>query len=152
MMAAMFTTCPHCQALSKIITKLQGELGSRGFQALGVAFNDEVNTPNPAANAQVTASFVSEFGVGFPMGYAPRPSVMSYLGLSDVERWVVPQVVILDRKGVVRAQSAAGGTADLQTETYLRKYLGELLDEGGAKSAAPASKSPAKKTADKKTS
>lgn len=151
MAAFMFTTCPHCQALSKIITKLQGELGSRGFQAVGVAFNDEVNTANPAANAKVTANFISEFGVGFPMGYAPRPSVMSYLGLSDIERWVVPQVAIIDRKGVVRAQSAAGGTADLQTETYLRKYLGELLDEGAAKSATPA-KSPAKKTADKKTS
>jgi len=151
MMACMFTTCPHCQALSKIITKLQGELGSRGFQAVGVAFNDEVNTANPTANAKVTQNFISEFGVGFTMGYAPRPSVMSYLGLSDIERWVVPQVAIIDRKGVVRAQSAAGGTVDLQTETYLRKYLGELLDEGGAKSAAPA-KSPAKKTADKKTS
>ena len=151
MVAYMFTTCPHCQALSKVITKLQGELGSRGFQAVGVAFNDEVNTTNPAANAKVTSNFISEFGVGFPMGYAARPSVMSYLGLSDVERWVVPQVAILDRKGVVRAQSAAGGTTELQTETYLRKYLGELLDEGGAKPAAPA-KSPAKKTADKKTS
>lgn len=151
MMACMFTTCPHCQALSKIITKLQGELGSRGFQAVGVAFNDEVNTPNSAANAQVTSSFINEFGVGFPMGYAPRPSVMSYLGLSDIERWVVPQVVIIDRKGVVRAQSAAQGTADLQTESYLRKYLGELLDEGGAKSATP-TKSPAKKAGDKKTS
>ena len=151
MMAAMFTTCPHCQALSKIITKLQGELGSRGFQAVGVAFNDEVNTPNPSANAKVTSNFISEFGVGFTMGYAPRPSVMSYLGLSDVERWVVPQVAIIDRKGVVRAQSAAGGTADLQTETYLRKYLGELLDEGGAKPAAPA-KGPAKKAVNKKAS
>jgi len=150
MMAGMFTTCPHCQALSKIMTKLQGELGPRGFQAVGVAFNDEVNTTNPAANARVTQNFISEFGVGFPMGYGPRPSVMSYLGLSDIERWVVPQIAIIDRKGVVRAQSAAQGTTELQTETYLRKYLGELLDEGGAKSAAPA-KSPAKKTADKKT-
>src|SRR6185369_847976 len=68
MAAFMFTTCPHCQALSKIITKLQGELGSRGFQAVGVAFNDEVNTANPAANAKVTSNFISECGVGFTMG------------------------------------------------------------------------------------
>ena len=150
MMAFMFTTCPHCQALSKVITKLQAELGPRGFQALGVAFNDEVNTPNNTANAQVTAAFISQFQVGFPVGYAPRESVLSYLGVSDIERWVVPQVVIIDRKGEVRAQSASGGTADLQTEAYLRKYLGELLSEGG-KSAAP-SKAPAKKAVSKKTS
>ena len=73
---------------------------------------------------------MSQFEVGFPVGYAPQASVMSYLGLSDIERWVVPQVVIIDRKGVIRAQSASQGTADLQTEAYLRKYLGELLDEG----------------------
>ncbi len=71
MAAFMFTTCPHCQALSKVITKLQGELGPRGFQALGVAFNDEVNTPNNGVNGQVTANFVNQFQVGFPMGYAP---------------------------------------------------------------------------------
>jgi len=151
MAAFMFTTCPHCQALSKIITKLQAELAPRGFQALGVAFNDEVNTPNNAANAQVTAGFISQYQVGFTMGYAPRDSVLSYLGVSDIERWVVPQIAIIDRKGVIRAQSASTGTADLQTEDYLRKYLGGLLDEGGAKSATP-SKAPAKKAVDKKTS
>jgi peroxiredoxin len=151
MTAFMFTTCPHCQALSKIITKLQGELGPRGFQALGVAFNDEVNTPNNAANAQLTASFVSQFQVGFPVGFAPRESVLSYLGISEVESWAVPQVVIIDRKGVIRAQSASRGTTDLQTEAYLRKYLGELLDEGGAKSATPSKAAP-KKAVDKKTS
>jgi peroxiredoxin len=151
MTAFMFTTCPHCQALSKVITKLQGELGPRGFQALGVAFNDEVNTPNNAANGQVVSSFISQFQVGFPMGFAPRESVLSYLGVSDIESWVVPQVAIIDRKGVIRAQSASRGTTELQTEAYLRKYLGELLAEGGAKSAAP-SKAPAKKAVSKKAS
>lgn len=150
MAAFMFTTCPHCQALSKVITKLQSELGPRGFQALGVAFNDEVNTPDKAANGKVVASFISQFQVGFPMGYAPRNSVMSYLSLSDVERWVVPQVAIIDRKGIIRAQSLATGSADLQTESYLRKYLGQLLSEG-SKSGAP-SKAPAKKAISKKTS
>ena len=151
MMPFMFTTCPHCQALSKVITKLQSELGPKGFQAFGVTFNDEVNTPNPAVNAQVTGTFVSQFQVGFPVGYAPRNSVLSYLGVSDIERWVVPQIVIIDRKGVIRAQSSAQGTADLQTESYLRKYLGELLDEGASKTSAPAKKS-TKKAVSKKTS
>jgi peroxiredoxin len=151
MMAFMFTTCPHCQALSKVITKLQGELGPRGFQAVGAVFNDEVNTPNNAANAQVTANFVNQFQVGFPLGFAPRESVLSYLGISDIESWVVPQIAIIDRKGVVRAQSESRGTAQLQTEAYLRKDLGDLLDEGRAKSAAPAKAAP-KKAIDKKAS
>lgn len=149
MLAFMFTTCPHCQALSKVITTLQKDLGPKGFQAVGAFFNDEVNTPNAGVNGQVVANFVSQFQVGFPVGYASQASVLSYLGHSDIERWVVPQVAIIDRKGVVRAQSAAQGTADLQTEAYLRKYLGELLTEG--KAATP-SKAPAKKAVSKKTS
>src|SRR6185436_7596938 len=51
MLSCMFTTCPHCQSLSKVVRKLQQELGPKGFQALGVAFNDEVNTPNNSVNA-----------------------------------------------------------------------------------------------------
>lgn len=152
MVAFMFTTCPHCQALSKVITKLQGELGPRGFQALGVAFNDEVNTANNGVNAQVTANFINQFQVGFPMGYAPRESVLSYLGVSDIESWVVPQVAIVDRKGQIRAQSASRGTTELQTETYLQKYLGDLLSEGAPAKTATPSKAAPKKAADKKTS
>ena len=151
MLAFMFTTCPHCQALSKVITKLQNDLGPKGFQGMGAFFNEEVNTSNAGVNAQVVGNFVSQFQVGFPVGYAAQASVLSYLGHSDIERWVVPQIAIIDRKGVVRAQSAAQGTADLQTEAYLRKYLGELLSEGGAKSATPSKAAP-KKAVDKKTS
>src|SRR5438477_5351479 len=45
----LFTTCPHCQALSGVLTKLGKELGPQGFQALGVAFDDNV-TASTAAN------------------------------------------------------------------------------------------------------
>src|SRR5258708_30329778 len=38
----LFTTCPHCQALSGVLTKLGKDLGPQGFQALGVAFDDNV--------------------------------------------------------------------------------------------------------------
>src|ERR1041385_6490304 len=37
----LFTWCPHCQAFSKILTQFNAEYGPRGFQALGVAFDDD---------------------------------------------------------------------------------------------------------------
>jgi hypothetical protein len=68
---------------------------------------------------------------------------MSYLGYSVMDRYVVPQVVVIDRKGMIRAQSGVQGDPDLQDETYMRNLLQGLLKEGvGA--AAPGS---AKKTA-----
>src|SRR5437660_11555287 len=38
----LFTTCPHCQNASQVFTRLYKEFGSRGFEPVGVAFNDEL--------------------------------------------------------------------------------------------------------------
>jgi peroxiredoxin len=132
----MFTTCPHCQNEAKMLTKLQNEFGARGLQVVGTVFND--------ANAALAAQFVKEFQIGFPVGFASRDSVTSYLGLSVMDRWVVPQIAVLDRKGNIVAQSAAGGTAELQDEKYLRTLIDGLLKESATSSAAPAAKTVAK--------
>jgi peroxiredoxin len=134
----MFTTCPHCQAEAKMLTKLQTEFAGRGLQVVGTAFNEEANGP-------VVAQFIKEFNVGFPVGYSSRASVISYLGLSVMDRWVVPQVAVIDKKGMIVAQSDALGTVELQTEGYMRTLIDKLLKEGATtSSAAPAKKSVAK--------
>jgi peroxiredoxin len=113
------TTCQHCQAFSRELTKLQAEYGPRGFQAIGVAIND--------ATPEMVREYVKNNNVGFPVGYAPREDVLGYLGVSVMERLMVPQVMIIDRRGQVRAQSAAEGSPELQDEANLRKMIGELL-------------------------
>jgi peroxiredoxin len=113
------TTCPHCAALSQMLTKLQAEYGRQGFQAFGVAFNK--------ANPAMVRSDTKDHNVGIPVGYAPREQVMGYLGVSVLERLTVPQVMIIDRRGVVQAQSDAQGTPDLQNEIHLRDVIDRLL-------------------------
>jgi len=139
-MPFMFTTCPHCQREAQMLTKLQKEFAARGVVMLGTVFND--------ASGPLAAQFVKEFNIGFPVGWASRDSVTSYLGLSVMDRWVVPQVAILDKKGNIVAQSLAAGSPELQDETYLRNFLEKLLKEGAAPaktgSAAPAPKTTAK--------
>src|SRR6476620_6788175 len=122
-MPFMFTTCPHCQREAQMLTKLQREFAPKGVVMLGTVFND--------ANGAMAAQFVKEFNVGFQVGYASRDAVVSYLGLSVLDRWVVPQVAIIDRKGNVVAQSAATGTPELQDEAYLRNFLDKLVKESG---------------------
>jgi peroxiredoxin len=139
-MPFMFTTCPHCQREAQMLTKLQQEFAARGVVMLGTVFND--------ANGAMAAQFVKEFNIGFQVGYATRDAVVSYLGLSVLDRWVVPQVAIIDRKGNVVAQSAATGTPELQDEAYLRNFLDKLVKEGGASgSAAPGAKTAPKTVA-----
>jgi peroxiredoxin len=123
-MQFLYTTCSHCQATARMLSKLQEELGPRGFQVLGVAFNPE---------AQERPGIVDEFlrsnNLDFPVGSASPDAVLAYLGASVMERFVVPQIVIVDRRGVIRAQSELLGSAELQDESYLRSFVGGLLKE-----------------------
>ena len=139
-MPFMFTTCPHCQRYAQDLTQLQKEFGPRGVVFMGTVFND--------ANAAMAAQFVKEFNVGFPVGYATRDQVVSYLGLSVLDRWVVPQVAIIDRKGNVVLQSAATGSPELQEPGSLRTLLDKLVKESGSTgSAAPGAKAAPKTVA-----
>jgi len=133
----MFTTCPHCQREAQMLTKLQKEFAGRGLQVVGTAFNEEANGP-------VVAQFIKEFNIGFPVGYTKRDSVISYLGLSVMDRWVVPQVAVIDKKGMIVAQSDAMGTPALQDENYMRTLIDKLLKEGATTSSSTTA--PAKKT------
>ena len=136
-MPFMFTTCPHCQREAQMLTTLQKEFAGRGVVMLGTVFND--------ANGAMAAQFVKEFNIGFPVGYATRDQVVSYLGLSVLDRWVVPQVAIIDKKGNIVAQSAATGTPELQDEAYLRNFLDKMVKESATSSTAkPAAKTVAK--------
>lgn len=133
----LYTTCPHCQALSKELTKLSAEFGP-SVQFMGVAFEED----NPQAEAAAAVAYKQQQGVSFPVGYATRDTVMSYLGLSVMDRFVVPQVAIIDKKGIIQAQSAPMGTADLQTPSYLRTFIKGLLS--GAAAPAPSGAAPTK--------
>jgi peroxiredoxin len=121
-LAFMFTTCTHCQAEAQMLSKIYKDMEPRGLQVLGVAFNDNA--------AILVPGFVQQFGVNFPVGASDRGPVMSYLGLSEMVRWGVPQVVVIDKKGNIRAQTPVqSGDPVLQSEGPLRDLLETLLKE-----------------------
>jgi thiol-disulfide isomerase/thioredoxin len=122
MVQFLHTTCPHCQATARMLTGLQAKLGPRGLKVVGVAFNDEAQ-----GHPEVVRGFIEQNGVGFPVGLATENDVLGYLEIPVMTRFVVPQMVILDRKGTIRAQSEFLGSAELQNEDYLTKLLDGLL-------------------------
>jgi thiol-disulfide isomerase/thioredoxin len=143
----LFTWCPHCQAFSQVLTQLNTEYGPRGFQALGVAFDDD-DGKMPLKD-KVTG-YTKQYA-GFPVGVSSRTPVLSYLGISELERIGVPQIVVIDRKGVIREQSPSTGGGPLGDPAHLKPLIESLLAEG-APPKAPAKGGSAKKTAEKKTS
>jgi len=115
------TTCPHCQHATQVMSKLYGEYGSKGFQPVAVAFNTMAKMLVP--------DFVRNFQINFPVGYAESDTVMSYLGLSMMERSVVPQIVWIDKKGMIRSQTPAMGDEKMLEEPFWREEIETLLKE-----------------------
>jgi thiol-disulfide isomerase/thioredoxin len=123
------TTCPHCQHTSQVFTQLYNEYGPRGFQPVDTAFNTMANMLVP--------DFVKNFNIGYPVGYSTPEEVMAYLSLPITERYTVPQIVWIDRKGNIRSQTpAAGDDPTLYQETYWRNMIETLLKESAT--GAPA--------------
>lgn len=125
----IFTTCPHCQAASHVMTKFQQEFGSRGFQALDVAINDNADL--------LVDNFVKDYAVGFPVGWTTRDQMMAFMGFSLAERFVVPQLVLIDRKGFIHYQTPATAEESygkLMNEEAIRQHIEELLSLNNAAS------------------
>ncbi len=126
----IFTTCPHCQAAAKLMTKLQNEYGSRGLQVIDVAVN-------PNADLLVDA-FARDFQVNFPVGWALREQAASFMNFSS-SYFVVPQLALIDRKGYIRYQTPPTETPawdSLMNEASLRHHIEELLSQGASSASA----------------
>jgi cytochrome oxidase Cu insertion factor (SCO1/SenC/PrrC family) len=125
----IFTTCPHCQAAAKVMTKLQQDYGSRGLQVIDVAVN-------PNADLLVD-NFARDFQVNFPVGWALRDQAASFMKFAS-GYFVVPQLALIDRNGYIRYQTTATESPEwdkLMNEPSLRRHIQDLLSQGNSASA-----------------
>jgi peroxiredoxin len=128
-MEFLFIRSQHCQRVASTLNTLYGELGSRGLQPVGVVFDPPTGS---TAGAQAVTFMTSYLKLTYPVGYATKESVDSYLGRGPNEVLNIPQVVVIDRSGTIRAMSGGrGGDPTLEDEVALRSLLGKLLDERG---------------------
>lgn len=119
----LLTDCPHCMRVAKMIAKLDKELGPRGFQPVGIAFDNDIS-------GKKVAAFAQKLGITYLTGYTSSSTVDRYLGRKATDRFMVPQIVVIDRKGIIRAQSQPVREANLENENYLRNLIETLLKEG----------------------
>jgi hypothetical protein len=124
----LYTTCPHCQHASVLMNQLLKEYGPQGFQPLGVAFNP--------MSKMLVADFVRQFGVSYPIGYSEREPVVSFLANDPNEALHVPQIVFIDKKGMIRQQSLPRGDTNTATEANMRRMIETLLKEPAGSSGS----------------
>lgn len=116
------TTCSHCQNSARVLSKVNAELGAKGFQPVGMAINDNPNV----------GEFIRSFGVNFPVGVGKRDDAFAFLQHSVMSSFYFPQMVFIDRKGMIRAQYG-GNDAFVQNneEANVRNMVNQLLNESG---------------------
>lgn len=125
-LAFLFIQSDHCLKVARTLNKLNSELGSRGFQSIGIVFDPPKVRPS---DGQLIEPWVNYFKLTFPVGFATRDQVDSYLGRTGNELLAIPQVVVIDRAGVIRAATGDHPNPELEDEGSLRTLLDGLLKE-----------------------
>jgi thiol-disulfide isomerase/thioredoxin len=121
LLAFIWTTCIHCQHATGTFVKLNQDLHNKDFQPIEVAINDMAQMLVP--------DFQRDFHVNFPVGYSDLAPALQWLQLNPTFRWGVPQIALIDRKGVVRYQTGALSDDKFQEEATLRPMVETLLRE-----------------------
>ncbi|HWX54829.1 MAG TPA: TlpA disulfide reductase family protein [Verrucomicrobiae bacterium] len=134
----LFIKSPHCMRVAQTMNKLQKDLGPRGLQSIAIAFP----APGSDADGPLVTYMVDSFKLTYPVGYTTADNVDKYLGRGRNDVLNIPQVVVIDRAGMIRAQSGGRpGDPKLENEDSLRSLLDSLLNEKpqrGAAKTAPA--------------
>jgi peroxiredoxin len=135
MIEFLFLRSVKCVNLAATMNKLNAELGERGFQPIAVAFS----APQSDANGPLVGSMAENLKLTYPTGYSTKEDVDQFLSRGEKELLRIPQVIIIDRAGMIRAQTGGqDGNLKLEDQAYLRTLLDGLLKEGG--SPGPAKK------------
>ena len=112
LLAFISTQCPHCQRVSTVFEQLSQEFGGR-LQVAEMAFDEGADS----------GAFVTRFGLSFLVGISSSDVAHDFLGIGRGMRLGTPQVAVIDRSGMIRAQSQRLGSPILQTCDYLRDLL-----------------------------
>lgn len=138
-----FLQSPHCMRVAQTLNELGSEMGNQGFQPVGVVF-DPPRVRTPASD--LIPFFATNSKLTFPIGYASKEQVDAYLGRTGSNLLAIPQVLVIDRAGVIRAATGDQPNPALENKDSLRTFLNGLLKESPPSGASAKPPSPASKT------
>jgi len=132
----ILTTCPHCQAFTRLLNRAQTDFGPRGLQVIESAIEQNAKAAVP--------DFIRAFQPPFPVGYNPEMAAVDLLQHPRTQIMHMPVVAFINRAGDMIAQYEANDAfmQDDVAEKNLRAKIEELLSSGGTV--------PGRKTATKK--
>jgi peroxiredoxin len=137
LMVFMSPTCPHCQQLTPALNQLQSELGPQGLQVYSVAF---------AEMKDYMPEYLQKYQPQYPAGLATRQQNEAFLQHSTMMRFMVPQVVLIDKQGMIRHHFDSGDAIFRNPVPGFKAEVEKLLAEGTSSTKKPVKKATSKKT------
>lgn len=128
-MEFMFVGSPHCIRLASMLNTLQNDLGPRGYQSIAIAFG-------PHSDPALVGHLAQRLNLTYPLGVATSDQVDAFLARHGSEKLKIPQIVVIDRKGLIRAATGAGDPS-LESESTLRPFLTPLLSDSAPATPYP---------------
>jgi peroxiredoxin len=122
LLAFVSTQCGHCQRASLVFERLAQEFAGR-LRVMEAAFDEGADTKE----------FRQRFGLTFPVGTTTSDTTHAFLGIAAGTRVGTPQVVVIDRTGMIRAQSERLGSPLLQTSDFLRALVNAIFKQEAAR-------------------
>jgi peroxiredoxin len=123
-LAFILTDCSHCQFTTGLLNGIQKDYAGKGVQVVESAIE--------TMSALHIPEFVAKFKPGFPVGYDEQGYAAKFLGYPENDPMLMPQIVFIDRAGMIRAQFAGDDPRllkDVQDKT-LREALEQTLTPG----------------------
>jgi len=116
----LLTTCPHCQECSRVMQKLSTEMGASAFQPLGTAIN-----PNSRQEASaLLPEYIYKLGLKYPVGWTNHDMAYQWLEANpNAGPIYFPQLVFIDKKGIIRAHYPGGDDFFKEEEANMRKQI-----------------------------
>jgi hypothetical protein len=117
------------------LSGIQKELGPKGFAVIAGVLNEDANIPE----------FIQRFNPGFPVGDINRLGAYEYMQMKSDEHVLVPFMVFIDRKGIIRSQYTGTDKIldEAQSEKTLREEAEKFLNEGSRTGKAKPKPKPA---------
>ncbi|MCS7156446.1 MAG: TlpA family protein disulfide reductase [Blastocatellia bacterium] len=112
------TWCPPCRDEVPLLVELKNAYGDRGLEILGLTIED------PERDVPQVQRFVREFGVNYPIGFAPDGMFEAFVGPGEHP---IPQTFLFDREGKLREHLV--GFNPLTDARRLRRVIARILHE-----------------------
>jgi peroxiredoxin len=121
LLAIFSTMCPDCVENMEMLSRVQKDLGPKGFQAIGGAGDED---------AQYTVSgFVQRYKIGFPVGFLNKDQMIAIADIGPGRRAIAPIFLFIDKRGIVRFQYYGDDSFFKASEKGTRLTIEGLLKE-----------------------